>query len=66
MWNVITVEKYSFYHLRSILLPLLIEVCIGAGPVDALKVQCSNSNTKVSRVQVQHQVRGQPGALVFA
>ena len=66
VWNVITAEKYSFYHLRSILLPLLIEVCTGAGPVDALKVQSSNSNTKVSRVQVQHQVRGQPGALVFA
>ena len=52
MWNVITAEKYSFYRLRSILLPLLFEVCTDAGPVDALEVQSSNSKTKVSIVQV--------------
>ena len=44
-------DKYSFYHFRGILLPLLFEVCTGAGPVDALEVQSSNSNTKASRVQ---------------
>ena len=52
MWNVITADKYSFYHLKGILLPLLFEVCTGAGLVDALKVQSSNSNTKVRRVQI--------------
>ena len=52
VWNVITAEKYSFYCLRSILLPLLFEVCTDADPVDALEVQSSNSKTKVSRVQV--------------
>ena len=52
VWNVITAEKYSFYRLRSILLPLLFEVCTDAGPVDALEVQSSNSKTKVSIVQV--------------
>ena len=46
------------YRLRGILLPLLFEVCTGAGPVDALEVQSSNSNTKVSRVQVHSQSEG--------
>ena len=55
MWNVITSDKYmllSSYRLRSILLPILFEVCIDAGPVDALEMQSSSSNTKVTRVQV--------------
>ena len=52
VWNVISADKYSFYRLRGILLPVLFEVCTGAGPVDALKVQSSNSNTKISSVQV--------------
>ena len=52
MWNVITAEKNSFYRLKGIPLPLLFEVCTGAGLVDALKVQISNSNAKVSRVQI--------------
>ena len=49
VWNVITVNKYSFHCLRGILLPLLLEVTAGTGPVDALEVRSSNSNTKVSR-----------------
>ena len=52
MWNVITADKYSVYHLRSILLSLLFEVCTCTGPVDALEMQSSNSNTKVSKDQV--------------
>ena len=47
-WNVITVDKCSFFH-RGMVLPVF---CTSAGPMDALKVQGSNSNTKVSRVQV--------------
>ena len=50
MWNVITADKYTFFSLRGILLSVFFEVCTGAGPVDALEVQSSNSNTKVSRV----------------
>ena len=34
MWNVITANKYGFYNLGGILLPLLFEGCTGAGPVD--------------------------------
>ena len=51
-WNVITADKYSFFILRGILLPVFFNVCTSAGLVDALKVQSSNSNTKVSRIQV--------------
>ena len=54
MWNVITADKNSFYRLKGIPLPLLFEVCTGTGLVDALKVQISNSNAKVSRVQYTH------------
>ena len=36
--------------LRGILLPVFFNVCTSAGPVDALKVPSSNSNTKVSRI----------------
>ena len=50
---IITAYKYSFYRLRGILLPLLFKVCTGTDPMDALKVQSSNSNTKVSRVPRQ-------------
>ena len=42
----------SFFILRGILLPVFFNVCTSADPVDALKVQSSNPNTKVSRVQV--------------
>jgi len=42
----------SFFSLRGILLTVFFKACTGAGPVDTLKVQTSNSNTKVSRVQV--------------
>ena len=42
----------SFFSLRGILLSVFFKVCTGAGLVDALKVQSSNSNTKVSRIQV--------------
>ena len=61
-------DKCSFYCLRGILLPLLFEVCTGANPVDALEVQSSNSNTKVSRVQVHPLSEGvtRVGTLVFA
>ena len=52
MWNVITADNYSFYRLRGAFYFHFFEVCTGAGPVDALKVQSSNSNTKVSIVQV--------------
>ena len=53
MWNVITVDEYNFYRLRSILLPLLFEVCTGAQVLWMLsKCIVQNSNTKVSRVQV--------------
>ena len=38
-----------FFRLGGILLPLLLEVTTGTGPVDALEVQSSDSNTKVSR-----------------
>ena len=62
VWNVITAEKYSFYHLRSILLPLLIEVCTGAGPVDALKVQKYKSKQSASTTPSEGPTR----ALVFA
>jgi len=65
VWNVITVDRHSFCRLRGILLPLLFEVCIyvGASLVDALKVQSSNSNTKVSRVQVHSLSEGQTRGL---
>ena len=43
MWNVISVDRYSFYRLRGILPPLLFEVCTDAGPVDALEVQSKQS-----------------------
>ena len=36
--------------LRGILLPVFFNICTSAGPVDALKVPSSNSNTKVSRI----------------
>ena len=49
VWNVITAEKYSFF---SVLKAFYFKACTDAGPVDALKVQSSNSNTKISRVQV--------------
>ena len=42
----------AFFSFRGILLPVFFKVCTGAGPVDALKVQSLNSNTKVSKVQV--------------
>ena len=42
----------SFCSLRDILLRLFSEAYTGAGPWGALKVQCSNSNTKVGRGQV--------------
>ena len=42
----------AFFILRGILLPVFFNICTSAGPVDALKVQSSNSNTKVSRIQV--------------
>ena len=45
-------DKYSFYCLRGILLPLLFEICTGAGLLNGFQVQSSNSNTKVSRVHV--------------
>jgi len=51
-WNVITADKYSFFILRGILLSVFFNICTSAGPVDALKLQTSNSNTKVSRIQV--------------
>ena len=37
-------------HLGGILLSFFFEVCTSTGPVDALKVQSSNFNTKVSRM----------------
>ena len=52
VWNVIIADKYTFFSLRGILLSVFFEAYTGAGPVDALEVQSSNSNTKVSRVQV--------------
>ena len=58
MWNVITAVKYSFYRLRDILLPVLSEVCTATGPVDALEMQSSNSNTKVSIVQIHSLSKG--------
>ena len=61
MWSVITADKYSFYHLRSILL----DVCTGADPVDALEVQSLNSNTQVSRVQVHSLSEGPTRGLGF-
>ena len=42
----------AFFSLRGIPLLVFFKACTDAGPVDALKVQSSNSNTKVSRVQV--------------
>ena len=44
------VQPFSFLDFN--LLPVFFNVCTSAGPVDALKVQSSNSNTKVSRIQV--------------
>ena len=32
----------------NVLLPVFFKACTGAGPLDALKVQSSNSNTKVT------------------
>ena len=43
----------AFFSLRGLLLSVFFKACTGAGPVDALKVQISNSNTKVSTVQVR-------------
>jgi len=37
-WNVITADKYSFFILRGILVPVFVKTCTGAGPVDVLKV----------------------------
>ena len=52
-WNVITVDKYSFFSfLEAFYFSFLFKTCTNAGSVDALKVQSSNSNTKVSRIQV--------------
>ena len=34
------------FSLRGILLPVFFKVCTGAGPVDALKLQSSNSKQK--------------------
>ena len=53
-WNVITADKATaFFTLRGIVLPVFFNICTSAGPVDALKVQSSNSNTRVSRIQVR-------------
>ena len=58
VWNVITADNRSFcgqvqlFSVLVILLSVFFKACTGAGPVDALEVQSSNSNTKVSRVQV--------------
>ena len=35
-----------FFSLRGILLPVFFKVCTSAGPVDALKLQSSNSKQK--------------------
>ena len=51
-WNVITADSTAFFILRGILLPVFFKTRTGAGPVNALKVQSSNSSTKISRVQV--------------
>ena len=58
VWNVITADNRSFcgqvqlFSVLVILLSVFFKACTGAGPVDVLEVQSSNSNTKVSRVQV--------------
>ena len=39
-------------HEWNVITAVFFKVCTGAGPVDALKVQSLNSNTKVSKVQV--------------
>ena len=48
VWNAST----AFFSVRGILLPLFFTAYTDASPVDALKVQSSNSSTKVSRDEV--------------
>ena len=48
----------AFFSLGGF--PLFFEAYTGTGSVDTLEVQSSNSNTKVSKVQLQS-VRGRPG-----
>ena len=43
MWNVINVDRY---RLRSILLPLLFEVCTGTGPVVAISNLCDSTHNE--------------------
>ena len=57
---------FSLSLLGGILLPVFFEACTGAGPVDALKVQSSNSNTKVSKVQVHSLSEGPTRSLGVA
>ena len=42
--NVCGMYYYGQVHLRGILLPVFFKACTGAGPLDALKVQTSNSS----------------------
>ena len=56
----------AFFSLRGIPLLVFFKACTDAGPVDALKVQSSNSNTKVSRVQVHSLSEGPTGSLGVA
>ena len=65
VWNVITTEKYSFFSLKDNLLPFFFKAWTGGGPVDALKVQSSNSSRKVSRVQVCLLTEGPTSVNVF-
>ena len=56
--NVCGMYNTASFSLRGILLPVFSKACTGACPVDALKAQSSNSNTKVSRVPVHLQSEG--------
>ena len=58
----------AFCSLRGILLSLFSEACTDAIPWGALKVQSSNSNTKVSRAQVHSLSEGptRDHGMVFA